>query len=199
MAILPDDVPRCGIDDACVDQFIRRKQLSVLGIFGSSIDNVCRNCTEVQGFAVREQGAYRLSHHRSDLFIGLGCIGHSVLVGDADMARIHRIGIGADKFIQDLPCLLAGAGGIRKYIHSGNIVFVMKHLSFKKQEEIKKLVYEVMVILRTNINDIEVVGKGYDALSRIVKATNSQQDYLDWLIKQVADDVDYKYSKEGSI
>ena len=72
----------------------------------------------------------------------------------------------------------------------------MKHLSLKKQEEIKKLVYEVMVILRTNIKDIEVVGKGYDALSRIVKATNSQQDYLDWLINQVADDVDYKYSKE---
>jgi hypothetical protein len=72
----------------------------------------------------------------------------------------------------------------------------MKHLSLKKQEEIKKLVYEVMVILRTNIKDIEVIGKGYDALSRIVKATNSQQDYLDWLIKQVADDVDSKYSKE---
>lgn len=72
----------------------------------------------------------------------------------------------------------------------------MKHLSLKKQEEIKKLVYEVMVILRTNIKDIEVVGKGYDALSRIVKATHSQQDYLDWLIQQVADDVDYKYSKE---
>ena len=72
----------------------------------------------------------------------------------------------------------------------------MKHLSLKKQEEIKKLVYEVMTILRTNIKDIEVVGKGYDALSRIVKATNSQQDYLDWLIEQVADDVDYKYSKE---
>ena len=72
----------------------------------------------------------------------------------------------------------------------------MKHLSLKKQEEIKKLVYEVMVIPRTNIKDIEVIGKGYDALSRIVKATNSQQDYLDWLIKQVADDVDSKYSKE---
>lgn len=72
----------------------------------------------------------------------------------------------------------------------------MKHLSLKKQEEIKRLVYEVMVILRTNIKDIEVVGKGYDALSRIVKATNSQHDYLDWLIQQVADDVDYKYSKE---
>ena len=72
----------------------------------------------------------------------------------------------------------------------------MKYLSLKKQEEIKKLVYEVMVILRTNINDIEVVGKGYDALSRIVKAIHSQQDYLDWLIQQVADDVDYKYSKK---
>ena len=72
----------------------------------------------------------------------------------------------------------------------------MKYLSLKKQEEIKKLVYEVMVILRTNINDIEVVGKGYDALSRIVKATHSQQGYLDWLIQQVADDVDYKYSKK---
>lgn len=72
----------------------------------------------------------------------------------------------------------------------------MKHLSLKKQEEIKKLVYEVMTILRTNIKDIEVIGKGYDALSRIVKATNSRQDYLDWLIKQVADNVDYKYSKE---
>lgn len=72
----------------------------------------------------------------------------------------------------------------------------MKHLSLKKQEEIKKLVFEVMEILRTNIKDIEVVGKGYDALSRIVKATNSQEDYLDWLIKQVAGDVDSKYSKE---
>ena len=72
----------------------------------------------------------------------------------------------------------------------------MKHLSLKKQEEIKKLVYEVMVILRTNINDIEVVGKGYDALLRIVKATHSQQDYLGWLIQQVAGDVDYKYSKK---
>ena len=63
----------------------------------------------------------------------------------------------------------------------------MKHLSLKKQEEIKKLVYEVMTILRTNIKDIEVVGKGYDALSRIVKATHSQEDYLSWLIQQVAD------------
>lgn len=74
----------------------------------------------------------------------------------------------------------------------------MKHLSLKKQEEIKKLVYKVMVILRTNIEDIEVVGKGYDALSQIVKATHSQQDYLDWLIQQVADDINYKYSKEES-
>lgn len=72
----------------------------------------------------------------------------------------------------------------------------MKHLSLKKQEEIKKLVYEVMVILRTNIKDIEVVSKGYNALALIVQATHSQQDYLDWLIKQVADDVDSKYSKE---
>lgn len=72
----------------------------------------------------------------------------------------------------------------------------MKHLSLKKQEEIKQLVYEVMVILRTNIEDIKVVGKGYDALSQIVKATHSQQDYLDWLIKQVANDNDSKYSKE---
>jgi hypothetical protein len=72
----------------------------------------------------------------------------------------------------------------------------MKHLSFKKQEEIKKLVYQVMVILRTNIKDIEVVGKGYNALSQIVKATHSPQDYLDWLTQQVAGDVDAKYSKE---
>ena len=72
----------------------------------------------------------------------------------------------------------------------------MKYLSLKKQAEIKKLVYDVMVILRTNIKDIEVVGKGYDALLQIVKATHSQQDYLDWLIHQVADDVDSKYSKE---
>lgn len=72
----------------------------------------------------------------------------------------------------------------------------MKYLSLKKQEEIKKLVYEVMVILCTNIKDIEIVGKGYDTLSQIVKATHSQQDYLDWLIQQVSDDVDSKYSKE---
>lgn len=72
----------------------------------------------------------------------------------------------------------------------------MKHLSLKKQEEIERQVYEVMVILRTNIKDIEVVAKGYDALSRIVKTTHSQEDYLSWLIEQVADDVDYKYSKE---
>ena len=72
----------------------------------------------------------------------------------------------------------------------------MKYLSLKKQAEIKKLVYDVMVILRTNIKDIEVVGKGYDALSQIVKATHSQQDYLDWLIQQVANDVNSKYSKE---
>ena len=63
----------------------------------------------------------------------------------------------------------------------------MKHLSLKKQEEIKKLVYEVMTILRTNIKDIEVVGKGYDALSRIVKATLIAKKDLDWLIEQVAD------------
>ena len=73
----------------------------------------------------------------------------------------------------------------------------MKCLSLKKQEEIKKLVYDVMVILRTNIKDIEVVGKGYNALSQIVKATHSQQDYLDWLIQQVADDVDYKYGRNS--
>lgn len=41
----------------------------------------------------------------------------------------------------------------------------MKHLSSKKQALIKKLVYDVMAILRTNIKDIEVIGKGYDALS----------------------------------
>lgn len=41
----------------------------------------------------------------------------------------------------------------------------MKYLSLKKQEEIKDLVYKVMVILRTNIKDIKVIGKGYDALS----------------------------------
>ena len=73
----------------------------------------------------------------------------------------------------------------------------MKCLSLTKQEEIKKLVYDVMVILRTNIKDIEVVGKGYNALSQIVKATHSQQDYLDWLIQQVEDDVDYKYGRNS--
>ena len=73
----------------------------------------------------------------------------------------------------------------------------MKYLSLTKQEEIKKLVYDVMVILRTNIKDIEVVGKGYNALSQIVKATHSQQDYLDWLIQQVADDVNYKYGRNS--
>ena len=73
----------------------------------------------------------------------------------------------------------------------------MKYLSLRKQEEIKELVYKVMVILRTNIKDIEVVGKGYDALSQIVKATHSQQDYLDWLIQQVADDVNYKYGRNS--
>ena len=72
----------------------------------------------------------------------------------------------------------------------------MKYLSLKKQALIKKLVYDVMVILRTNIKDIEVVGKGYNALSQIVKATHSQQDYLDWLIQQVANDINSKYSKE---
>ena len=71
----------------------------------------------------------------------------------------------------------------------------MKHLSSKKQAEIKELVYKVMVILRTNIKDIEIVGKGYDALSQIVKATHSQQDYLDWLIQQVANEVDSKYGR----
>ena len=73
----------------------------------------------------------------------------------------------------------------------------MKHLSSKKQSEIKKLVYDVMVILRTNIKDIEVVGKGYYALSQIVKATHSQQDYLDWLIQQVADDINSKYGRNN--
>ena len=73
----------------------------------------------------------------------------------------------------------------------------MKHLSLMKQEEIKELVYKVMVILRTNIKDIEVVGKGYDALSQIVKATHSQQDYLDWLIQQVADDINSKYGRNS--
>ena len=72
----------------------------------------------------------------------------------------------------------------------------MKYLSSKKQEEIKKLVYKVMVILYTNIKDIEVVGKGYNVLSQIVKTTHSQQDYLDWLIQQVVDDIDSKYSME---
>ena len=73
----------------------------------------------------------------------------------------------------------------------------MKYLSLRKQEEIKELVYKVMVILRTNIKDIKVVGKGYDALSQIVKATHSQQDYLDWLIQQVADDVNSKYGRNS--
>ena len=73
----------------------------------------------------------------------------------------------------------------------------MKYLSLRKQEEIKELVYKVMIILRTNIKDIEVVGKGYDALSQIVKATHSQQDYLDWLIQQVADDVNSKYGRNS--
>ena len=73
----------------------------------------------------------------------------------------------------------------------------MKYLSSKKQEEIKELVYKVMVILHTNIKDIEVVGKGYDALSQIVKATHSQQDYLDWLIQQVSDNIDSKYGRNN--
>lgn len=73
----------------------------------------------------------------------------------------------------------------------------MKYLSLTKQEEIKKLVYDVMVILRTNIKDIEVIGKGYNALSQIVKATHSQQDYLDWLIQQVADDINSKYGRNN--
>lgn len=73
----------------------------------------------------------------------------------------------------------------------------MKYLSLTKQEEIKKLVYDVMVILRTNIKEIEVVGKGYNALSQIVKLTHSQQDYLDWLIQQVADDVNSKYGRNS--
>ena len=73
----------------------------------------------------------------------------------------------------------------------------MKYLSLKKQALIKKLVYDVMAILRANIKDIEVVGKGYDALSQIVKATHSQQDYLDWLIQQVADDVNSKYGRNS--
>ena len=73
----------------------------------------------------------------------------------------------------------------------------MKYLSLKKQEEIKKLVYDVIAILRTNIKDIEVIGKGYNALSQIVKATHSQQDYLDWLIQQVADDINSKYGRNN--
>ena len=73
----------------------------------------------------------------------------------------------------------------------------MKYLSSKKQEEIKKLVYKVMVILYTNIKDIEVVGKGYNVLSQIVKATHSQQDYLDWLIQQVSDNADSKYGRNS--
>jgi hypothetical protein len=101
------DVSRCGIDDACVDYIVRRKQLSVLGILGSGINSIRRNCTEVQGFAVREQSAYRISHHRSSLFTLVGGIGHSVLVDDSDLVRIHRNGISADKQLQVLPCLLA--------------------------------------------------------------------------------------------
>ena len=73
----------------------------------------------------------------------------------------------------------------------------MKYLSLKKQEKIKILVYDVMVILRTNIKDIEVVGKGYNVLLQIVKATHSQQDYLNWLIHQVADGVDSKYGRNS--
>lgn len=73
----------------------------------------------------------------------------------------------------------------------------MKYLSSKKQEEIKELVYKVMVILRTNIKDIEVVGKGYNVLSQIVKATHSQQDYLDWLIQQVSNNIDSKYGRNN--
>lgn len=109
-----------------MDYIIRREQLSVLGLLGSCIHYIRGNCTEVQGFAVREQSAYRLSHHRSSLFTLVGWIGHSVLVGDADLARIHRIGIGADKLLQDRLYLLAGASGIRKYIHNSNNVFVMR-------------------------------------------------------------------------
>jgi hypothetical protein len=56
----------------------------------------------------------------------VGGIGHSVLVGDADMARIHRIGSHSDKLIQNGLCLLAGASRFSFDIHSSNIVFVMK-------------------------------------------------------------------------
>lgn len=70
----------------------------------------------------REQSAYSVSHHRSSLFTPVGGVGHSVLVGDAHLAWTDSIGSHSDKLIQDLPCLLAGTGGIWKYIHSSNNV-----------------------------------------------------------------------------
>ena len=73
----------------------------------------------------------------------------------------------------------------------------MKYISKKNQDEVKKLVEQVMIILRSHIIKTEVVGKGYDALSQIVRATHSREDYLEWLMWQVANDVDYKYSRKA--
>ena len=64
----------------------------------------------------------------------MGGIGHSVLVGDAHLARTDSIGSHSDKLIQDLPCLLAGASGFSFDIHSSNNVFVMSNTIIKVSE-----------------------------------------------------------------
>lgn len=73
----------------------------------------------------------------------------------------------------------------------------MKYLSKKKQQEVRMLAEKIIFVLPLHIKDIEVVGSLYDKLSLIVKATHSREEYLEWLMEQVRNDVDYKYSKEG--
>ena len=55
-------------------------------------------------------------------------------MGDAHLARIHRINSHSDKLIQNGLCLLAGAGGFSFDIHSSNNVFVMSNTIIKVSE-----------------------------------------------------------------
>ncbi len=61
----------------------------------------------------------------------------------------------------------------------------MKYLSKKKQTEIRMLVDLVIATLPLHIKDLDVLGLLYDKLSRIVKASHSSEEYLEWLQEQV--------------
>lgn len=61
----------------------------------------------------------------------------------------------------------------------------MKFLLKKKQEDVRMSVDAIMCTILIHINDVEIVGLCHDYLSRIVKATHSSKEYINWLQKQV--------------